>query len=455
MGSPLVSIVMFGWIPVVFYIFNRYPPQRAVVICFVIAWLFLPVAGFKIPGIPAYNKMSAACYCILLATAIKDSSRFSTFKFSWLDIPMLVWCLCPFASSVTNGLGAYDGFSSIQNQIVTWGAPYYLGRIYLNSLSGLRQLAIGIFVGGLVYVPFCWFESRTFTSLHLLVYGLTTGRDAAQSMRYGGYRPQVFLEHGLMLGVWMMSASLMGIVIWRKKIMKKIWGIPIGTAALIVFITFVATRSTGAYLLFLMCIAIMYVGWLLRSSLLMWVLVAVIAVYLHLGTSGTFPSKPIVASLSSVFNAERVGSLAFRFNNEEILGARARERMLFGWGGFNRNRVLDEYGEDTTVTDSLWIIVFGVNGMVGIVSAFSALLLPVLAFCVRYPARLWRDPDVALTAALCASVAAYTLDCVLNAMVNPIFVVICGGVVGLVVSPVREPLRSQGRIVPGSVPRPS
>lgn len=41
-GNALVPIVMFGWIPVVFYIFLRYPAQRAVIISFIFAWLFLP-----------------------------------------------------------------------------------------------------------------------------------------------------------------------------------------------------------------------------------------------------------------------------------------------------------------------------------------------------------------------------------------------------------------------------
>lgn len=64
-----------------------------------------------------------------------------------------------------------------------------------------------------------------------------------------------------------------------------------------------------------------------------------------MGATGTFPNKQVVDTLSQTFDGERVASVKFRFDNEEILGARARERVMFGWGGFGRNRVFDEYGK--------------------------------------------------------------------------------------------------------------
>lgn len=159
--TPLVYLVMFGWIPFVFYLFMRFPPQRAVITSFIIAWLFLPQAKFPLPGLPDYTKMSATCYGILLATVVYDAARLTSFRFGWLDIPMLIWCLCPIPSSLTNDLGLYDGVSSARAQTVAWGLPYFLGRLYLSNLEGLRQLAIGIFSGGVVYIPFCLVENIT------------------------------------------------------------------------------------------------------------------------------------------------------------------------------------------------------------------------------------------------------------------------------------------------------
>jgi hypothetical protein len=427
-GSPLVSVMMFSWIPLVLYFFTRYSAQRALIISFIFAWLFLPVATFVLPGIPDYGKMSATVYGILLATAIFDSERFSSFRLSWIDIPMLSWAIASsLFSSISNGLGAYDGFAVALDKLMSWGGPYFMGRLYLTNLSSLRQLAIGLFLGGLVYIPFCWFESRTFTSLHVLVYGMDTGRDASQSIRYGGYRPQVFLEHGLMLGLWMMTACMMGITLWKTRIIKEVLGQPLKVWFVILLATFVVAKSTGAYMLFMIGAIIMVMAWQFRTAILVWVLVGGMILYLYMGVTGTFPNKPIVSALSQVFNEDRVGSVKFRFDNEEVLGARARENMLFGWGGYNRNRVFDEYGKDTTVTDSLWIIAFGLNGVFGLASMTAAILVPVISFIVRYPARTWSNPNVAPAAALAVCIVLYMLDCLLNAMVNPIFMLAAGG----------------------------
>ena len=166
MSSPQALLVTLCWIPVVLYFFMRFPPQRAVIVSFIVAWLYLPVVNIALPGIPDLSKMSATCYGVLLATLLFDAGRITSFKPGWLDLPMLIWCFCPFASSMANGLGAYDGFSAALDQTVTWGVPYFLGRIYLNNLAGVRQLAVGVFVGGLSYVPFCLIESRLSPQMH-------------------------------------------------------------------------------------------------------------------------------------------------------------------------------------------------------------------------------------------------------------------------------------------------
>jgi len=438
MGNALVPLVMYGWLPIVFYIFNRYPAQRAVVLSFVYAWMFLPLASLKVlPGIPAYTKISATCYGVLLVTAVYDSARFGKFKFHWLDIPVLAWSICPFITSVVNGLGPYDGVSSSFSQIVAWTFPYYLGRLYLGNLSGMRELAIGVFSGCLVYCPFCFFEMRAFMSLHELIFGFNNGRDFGQSLRYGGYRPAVFMEHGLMVGMWMMWGALVGIILWRTGALKQLWGLPVSVLVGIQTVMFILMRSTGAYLLIVMGLAIFYMAKFLRTTVLVWILSGTIIYYLYLGVTGTFPGAEIIAQMKQVFNPDRVQSVEFRFDNEEILGARARltpTSTWFGWGGFGRNRVFDEYGKDISVTDSLWIIVFGINGALGLIAIFSILILPVLAFCVRYPPKWWFHPAVAPAASMAIGILMYAIDSVLNAMINPLFVLAAGGLVGVVIN---------------------
>lgn len=432
--SPLVPLVMFGWIPVVLYLFKQLPARQALVVSFIAAWLFLPLAEYNLPGLPSYNKMSATCYGILLATIIYDAGRFSSFRFGWLDLPMLIWCVCPFASSITNGLGAYDGISAAVEQAVTWGLPYFLGRIYFDSLAGLRQLAIGIFAGGLIYIPLCLYETRMSVNLHGLIYGFThPSANYLVSLRYGGYRPSVFMESGLMVGVWMMAATLIGIWLWKTKAIKQLWGIPISWLVIMLLVTFVLVKATGAYVLLVLGSFILFFAKWFRTAFPLLLLIAGISFYIYLGATGNFPGDQIVSYMSQVFDVDRVGSVKFRFDNEIILAEKARQSIIFGWGGFGRGRVYNEFGNDISITDSLWIITFGNNGLIGLSSLTASLLLPVVSFLwLHYPASSWSHPKVAPATVLVVALTLYMLDCILNAMINPIFALTCGGISGLV-----------------------
>lgn len=442
--SPQALLVIFCWIPAVVYIFMRFPPQRAVVVSFVVAWLYLPVVNVPLPGIPDLTKMSVTCYSVLLATVIFDTGRFSSFKPSWLDLPMVIWCLCPFASSVTNGLGEYDGFAAALDQTVTWGLPYFLGRIYLADLSGLRQLAIGIFIGGLSYIPLCLIESLLSPQLHRWLYGYHGSSGFDQTYRLGGYRPTVFLQHGLAVGAWMMASTLAGIWLWRTGVIKQLWNIPISWLVSTLLFTFVLCRSTGAYALLAIGLVLIFSSSWPRTTLPVVLLILGMCSYLYVNAiTETYFSDQLVSMSSKVFPEERVESMEFRFNNEELLVDKARQRIVFGWGGYGRNRVYerDWTGElvDISITDSLWIIAFGINGVVGLISLTASLLLPVSIFLQRYSANVWSNRKVAPAAALAVLVSLYMLDCLLNAMVNPVYVLTCGGIAGFVI---REPTRS-------------
>lgn len=443
------TLVLYSWFPAVIYLFIRFPPQRALIVSFVAAWLFLPLAQFKLPGIPVeYNRMSATCLAVLVATCLYDFERLKSFRFHWFDLPMVVWCLSAFASSITNGLGPYDGFSSTIGRALSWAVPYFLGRIYLNNFAGLRQLADGIFLGGLAYIPFCLFEAATHVNSHALIYRFTVG---AADIRYGGYRPSVFQPNGLVVGTWMMFALLMGIVLWRTKAIKQVQNFPISWLISALLIAFILVKATGAAFLLVVGLAIVLAPRRYGTGALLWLLLGGTFIYLYLGVIGEFPGQKIIDFLEQFIDPDRLQSLGFRFMNEEILSAKARERMLFGWGGFGRNLLYKEGGYAITVPDSLWIIAFGQNGLVGLISLFSVLLTPVLSFWFFYPPMSWSHSNVVITAAIAVGLALYTLDCVLNAFPNPIFTLASGGLTSVIVNrqiqgfPSRQPMTRQAR----------
>jgi hypothetical protein len=427
---------MLCWIPIILYLFQRYPAQQAVIIGFITAWLFLPQAEFPLPGLPDYTKISATCYGVLLASVIYDFKRFKRFQFSLIDLPMLIWCICPFFSSLSNDLGIYDGIAAIVSQTITWGIPYFLGRIYLDNLAGLSKLAFGIFIGGIVYIPLCLIEVRFSPQLHRIVYGYHA-HSFAQTMRYGGFRPTVFMQHGLEVGMWMMAATLIGIWLWKAGCIKQIYGIPISWLVVALLVTFIFLKSTGAYLLLFLGIIILLIAWQFNTSITMILLILAITFYLGQNTiTSEHFTNQFINSLENVFPADRIRSLQFRLDNEMILKEKAQQRILFGWGGWGRNRVYDYNWEnelvDISIADSLWIITFGINGLVGLVSLFSVFFTPIISFITICPSSNWSRREIAPVAALVVVLTLYTLDCLLNAMINPIFIVAFGGITGLV-----------------------
>jgi hypothetical protein len=430
---------MLGWIPTVLLLFKLLPPQRAVIVSFIAAWLFLPEAKFPLPGLPDYTKMSATCYGILLATIVYDVQYLKSFKPGWLDLPMLIWCVCPFASSITNGLGAYDGLSASLSQTVTWGVPYFLGRIYLNNLASLRQLAVGIFTGGLVYVPLCLLEIALSPVLHEKIYGFRT-TSLATSIRLGGFRPTVFMKNGLFVGMWMMAATLIGIWLWHSGVIQHLWNISISWLVIALLITFVLVKSTGAYAYLLLGLGILFIAKYFRTTLPMLLLIAALSSYVFWGASGNFTteqSAPIVSLAADMAGADRAQSLQFRWDNEQLLGDKARKKILFGWGGWGRNQIQDELtGERKSITDSLWIIAFGTYGIVGLISVTAVLLLPAVAFCLsRYGAAdYWSYAKIAPVAVLAVVLTLYMLDCTLNGLVNPVYTLASGGLSGLLLA---------------------
>jgi len=427
--NPAVSIALLGWIPLVLVLFALFPPRRAAIISFLAAWLFLPVGRF--PYIGLHDKMTVTCAGVLLGTLIFGASRLRSFR-PWLgDLPMLVWCLCPFVSSMTNGLGLYDAFSATYYNFVTWGAPYFIGRLYFADREGLRELAVGIFVGGLIYVPLCLWEIRMSPQLHRMVYGYQQHR-FEQTLRFGGWRPMVFMQHGLMVAMWMSAASLTGIWLWTTGALKSLRRVPVAWLFPPLLVTAVLCKSVGALVLLVAgCLAYAMARWF-RTALPVLCLVAVPPTYMALRASGSWSGHSLVSLVAEMTNEERAASVNFRLKNEDMLVRRSLERKAFGWGRWARSHVFEDLPpEDVSITDGLWVIALGESGLVGLTAITTTLLLPVVLLWRRRPAWQWSHPSVAPAAALAVLLALYMIDNLFNAMVNPVFTLAAGGLVGV------------------------
>ena len=208
-GNILVPVTLFGFPAIVMYLFKKLEHRQAAATAYVAGWMFLPCAEFNI-FLLHHTKTTVIAIGILLSVNFFDKERFSNFKFCMSDIPMLLWCTAPFFSSIFNDLGPYDGLSQTLYQTIQWGLPYYIGRIYFNEPDSLKILAFTIVLGGIIYIPFCWVEMIISPQLHRMTYGFHQ-HNFLQTLRDGGgFRPMVYMDHGLMTSMWMMLASLLG-----------------------------------------------------------------------------------------------------------------------------------------------------------------------------------------------------------------------------------------------------
>ena len=423
-----VPAALFGWPLVALTLCAVLPARRAVITAYVVAWLFLPVYSYEIQGLPEWTKMSATSISLLVALMIFDMRTLLAFRPRWIDLPMLAWCLSPGVASLVNGLGPYDALSEFRNHAVTWGIPYFLGRLYLGSFDGLRELALGVFIGGLVYVPLCLFEIRMSPQLHTWVYGFHQ-HDFGQTRRLGGWRPTVFMDHGLMVGMWMSTASLVGLWLWISGVVRSYRGISVLWFLVPLLVTTVLCKSTGALLLLVAGIALLF--WVrrfpARTPLLL--LGAVAPLYILVRLTGVWSGEDMVEA-AQVFSSERADSLETRLRQEDMLADKALQRPVFGWGGWARSRISDESGQDIAITDGLWIIQFGQHGLFGLAAMLSVFLLPAIVLTRTVPAREWTRPYAAPVAALTAVVVLYLIDCIPNAHITPVFMVAAGGISG-------------------------
>lgn len=425
--SLIALIALFGWIPVVLFLFTILPPRRAVLVAYVAGWLILPPIQLSVPGLPNYTKVTAVAYAVLLGCLLFDFDRLSAFRPRWFDLPILVWCLCPFASSVSNGLGAYDGASAVLSQVIMWGIPYFIGRLYFCEVADLRELAMAIFIGGLAYVPFCLFELRMSGQLCGLVYGVHNWTGS----KYGLYNPVVFLANALEVGMWMTAAALMGFWLWMTGNLPRLWNVSPGKLVAVQMVMAVLCHQTGALLLLMAGLALLWGARRTGSSLLIWILVLAPPAYIAVRAGNFWSGRELVDIARTLLNEGRAGSLEFRLKNEDILADKAIQRPVFGWGGWGRNRVYNDKGRDISITDGLWIMILGINGFVGLGSEMTVMLLPIVLLLLRCRSRGWSRDDLGPAVVLAILVTLYQIDCIMNAMFNPIYVLTAGALVGL------------------------
>lgn len=432
----LFAIVVLGaWVPLVMAMFLVMKPRRAVILAFVAGYLLLPETAFTLHTLPDVNKVSLTVLGVILGSLIFDTRRLISVKPRLIDLAWFVLILAPLSASLSNNLGIMDGLSASINMLFRWGFAYWIGRAYFTDWEGIRELAMGIVLGGLVYVPLCWWEIRMSPQLHAQLYGwqFWSFRDNTYifGVRLFGFRPNVFLADGLRVTMYMGVASVLAYWAWVTGSPKRLLGMPMGAIVILLIITAFFSKAVGG-------ITLMFAGIGLLTITRHWpktrvpILILMLAgpAYILVRSSGEWSGDFLVQSAQAVSPA-RAQSLEFRLDNEKMLIGKALKQPVLGWGGWNRSHVLDENNKDITIVDGLWILLMGEMGLIGLLAFTVMVIGPALLIWKRIPTRFWSDPACAAAVALAVVISMYMLDSLFNATFNQVTMLAIGAAVSI------------------------
>lgn len=460
MPNMIAFAVLLMWPLVVMLMFRKMTPERAFIWTILGGYMALPQAtAFDFPMIPALDKitipnLTAYVMCVAmvgLRIAILPENRLARTL-------LLMMVVAPIISVFNNsdpitfgtltygqltmvmqdaeplpGMRIYDALSALLNQLLLI-LPFFLARNLLATTDALSDILRALVTAGLIYsVPMLW-EVRFSPQLHIMTYGFFQ-HDFGQMMRDGGFRPIVFMPHGLWVALFAVMtavAALHHATIADPMAQMRAVGITV-----YLFIVVYFCRSLGPLMLLLMV-----TGLVLFTSRKMQFLAAaglgiVALVYPLLRGLGVVPTQSLVDWVAAS-RPERAQSLEFRFDNEDMLLERASEKPIFGWGGWGRNQVFDPMtGEMLTISDGQWIITIGQYGWLGYLGTFGLLVVPLFALWACY--RGVPNADIPRQAPVLALLlGANVLDLLPNATLVPLTWLIGGALLGHAEAVIRQ-----------------
>jgi hypothetical protein len=403
--------------------------QLAVPIIIFAGALFLPpVVQVHIPHLPPFDKDNLPGLCAMVGCLLFRRKALAGMKpgrgYDLLIFTQVVGILgtvltnrdaLVFGPRVLPALEYFDFVSGMNGILVFWFPLFFLGRALFRTAEDLKTLLAVVFVCGLLYTPFILFEMKMSPQLNLWIYGYhQTNFD--QTIRGSGYRPMVFMKHGLNLALFIVMAIISGSVLVKVK--RRIRGLPARPLLYYLIAVLLFSRSAGALIYTLVAVPLIF--FTRPKAQIRWARVLAILVFSYpvLRAFGLVPIDALGNLATSLFGADRSGSLLFRLREEAKVMARALERVWFGWGGYGRPFTHDpRTGADRYTIDGFWAIQIGSRGAVGYVALFGIIVLPVLR-AKKICAQLADRRDQAIVAGLALMAAFWGVDLLPNASLD-------------------------------------
>jgi hypothetical protein len=438
--SWFAALVLLSWPAVSLWLYRTQPLSRATLWTILGGQFLLPVGALAklAPGIPQLDKtfipnLAALLGCVFVA---RRRVRFIS-RIGVAEVLLLMLISGPFITSMLNGdavvtggipqpgLTWYDAASAAESAFVLL-LPFFIGRQFLRNAADIEEILRTLVIAELFYSILMLIEIRLSPQLHVWVYGYAAG-DFLQQIRSGGFRPMVFIGHGLWTAFYLMIAVLAATALWAGK--TRVAPFPPAVVATYLGVVLALSHSLGAAVYAAMLAPLIRLT-KPRLQMRVAVLLAIIALaYPSMRMTGIVPTRTL-QDWSASYDAEREESLAYRFAQEGQLLDRASQRFMFGWGGYSRGHVYNlESGRDTSVTDGIWIMTLGSWGLFGFIAQFGLLTLSI--FRAAKALRFVESPrNGVFLAGLALILAVNVLDLLPNSPLFPWTWLLCGALLG-------------------------
>jgi hypothetical protein len=434
------GVAFFLWAVVALVLYLRLPPGRATLWNFLGAQMWLPTGFYKFPMVLPIDKSFVPTLCAAIGVWVfKARPQKARSEFGLVSAFLVLYLLVPVLSALANSdtliigdrtlpaVGLYDGLSATEQAAFAL-LPFVFGRLLLRTSQDGEDFLRALVVSGLIYSVPMLFEVRFSPQLHYWIYGFYSS-DFVQEIREGGYRPMVFMGHGLQASFFLTTTVIAATAFWRTKNPSAVRGLNGVSVTGYLGVVLLLCKSLGAVFYGLIGVPLVRLG-STRLVMRVAVLLSIISiVYPLLRAEGWFPTETILSTVR-LYNDERERSLEYRFNNEDSLLSHASERIFTGWGRYGRNRAYDkDAGNDVSVTDGRWVIVLGEYGIFGFLAEFGILTYGIFrSLAVLKYVKSEREAVFLATLALILSFN--VLDLLPNATLTPLTFLMAGALVG-------------------------
>ena len=448
MPNSFAYFMLLVWPFVALLFFRRLSVNQAIIWTILGGYLALPpLTSFDLPILPSLDKVTIPNICAYLGFLATKTQPWFWPKSIVARLTLALFVLTPIGTVLTNadfipfGIGGLPSMalqeapSLVLSNLVTM-LPVLVGYQVFRDDKAIRDVLSALVLAGLIYSIPMLVEIRFSPQLNILIYGFFQ-HEFNQMIRYGGYRPIVFLPHGLWVAFLAFMAALSAFTLLALGSQNR-------TRNFLIFIyllaMLIACKSAGVliYIIVFPPLVLMLSG---KMQVRLAAMIGAITLFYPVLRGGGFIPTQAIADFTASIDADRAGSFIYRLMNEDLLLEHASARPLFGWGGWARNLVHDSItGRALTVVDGEWVNSIGMYGWAGYVGEFGLLGLPLFMLALRS-----RYKNVIISKYAGALVLIFTanlIDLIPNATLIPFTWLLAGTLLGyterLRLSPVEQ-----------------